>query len=203
MSGQAATMEQRVFHGSITPEDLAAALVAEFDRGNYRAQAVGHAGTLIVQIGSREFRSSGGETALSVHLSPVEDGVLARLGQQEWLGVAASLGTTALGALRNPLTLLSRLDDLAQDITSLQLTDRVWQTISRAAESLGASHEISERLRRITCAYCLTANPVGTPRCLACGAPMGPDQPAACPHCGYVVKAGVPVCPECGKAIAG
>jgi len=194
-------MDQRVFHGPITPEDLAAALVAEFDQGNYRAQAVGHAGTLIVQIASRPFRSSGGETALSVQLSPVEDGVLARIGQQEWLGVAASLGTTALGALRNPLTLLNRLDDLAQDISSLQLTERIWQTVSRVAESLGASHEISERLRRITCGYCLTANPVGTASCIACGAPMGPDQPDACPHCGYVVKAGVATCPQCGKPI--
>jgi len=194
-------MEQRTFHGPITPEDLAAALVAEFDRGNLRAQAVSHAGTLIVQIGSRELRASGGETALSIHLSPVEDGVLARLGQQEWLGVAASLGATALAALRNPLTLLGRLDDLAQDISSLQLTDRVWQTVQRTAESLGASHEISERLRRLTCGYCLTANPVGGFRCLACGAPLGPEQPEACPHCGYVVPRGSATCPQCGKSL--
>jgi uncharacterized paraquat-inducible protein A len=131
----------------------------------------------------------------------VEDGVLARLGQQEWLGVAASLGTTALGALRNPLTLLGRLDDLAQDISSLQLTDRVWQTVVRTAESLGASHEISERLRRLTCSYCLTANPVGEPRCIACGAPLGPEQPSACPHCGYIVGAGEVTCPQCGKPL--
>jgi DNA-directed RNA polymerase subunit RPC12/RpoP len=194
-------MDQRVFHGPITPEDLAAALVAEFDRGNLQAQVVSHAGTLIVQIGSRMMRASGGETALSVHLSPVEDGVLARVGQQEWLGVAASLGATALGALRNPLTLLGRLDDLAQDITSLQLSERVWQTLARSAESLGASHEISERLRRITCSYCLSANPVGTPQCIACGAPLGPDQPVACPHCGHVVKSAAGNCPQCGKPL--
>ncbi len=194
-------MEQRVFHGPITPEDLAAALVAEFDRGNLRAQAVSHAGTLIVQVGSRELRASGGDTALSIHLSPIEDGVLARIGQQEWLGVAASLGATALGALRNPLTLLSRLDDIAQDISSLQITERVWQTVERTAESLGASHEISERLRRLTCGYCLTANPVGEAHCIACGAPLGPTQPGACPHCGYVVDPGVAICPQCGKPL--
>lgn len=195
------SMEQRTFHGPVRPEDFASALVGEFDQGNLRAQVVGQDENLVVQIGSREFRASGGQTAISVHLATVEDGVLVTLGQQQWLGVAASLGQTALAALRNPLTLLGRLDDIAQDIGSLQITERIWQTLDSAAGSLGASQQISERLRRLTCPYCLTANPVGEARCLGCGAPLGQQQPVSCPKCGFVSPAGTAACPKCGAVL--
>ncbi|HET7009578.1 MAG TPA: zinc ribbon domain-containing protein [Anaerolineales bacterium] len=194
-------MDQRIYHGPISPQSLGQCLVGEFDRGDLRAQMLGDEDQVLVQIASRSGHLSGGPTALTVQLSRVEDGVLARLGQQEWLGVAASLGTTALWALRNPWTLLGRLDDLAQDLTSLQLSARVWDTVDRAAHSLGASHDISERLRRLTCTYCLTANEVGAPSCIACGAPLGPDQPRACPRCGYVVPTGTSTCPNCGASL--
>ncbi len=131
-----------------------------------------------------------------------EDGVLVRIGQQEWLGVAASLGTTALGALRNPFSLLGRLDDVAQDIASMQLTARVWQTLERAARGLGATHELSDRLRRLACEYCDTANPVGEPNCVACGAPLGDVHPVACANCGFVSEPGASFCANCGEALA-
>jgi hypothetical protein len=117
------------------------------------------------------------------------------------LGVAASLGTTALWAIRNPFSLLHRLDDLAQDIESFQLNEEVWNTIDGLAQSIGASTAISERLRRVTCEYCQTANPVGASNCIACGAPLGNIQPTTCPHCGYVVTKGESVCPNCGKPL--
>lgn len=194
-------MDQRTYHGPITPDDLASALIAEFDQGNLEAQALGQGQERLVQIASRRLRASGGQTAISVHLLPIEDGVLVRLGEQQWLGVAASLGQTALAALRNPLTLLGRLDDLAQDIESLQLAQRIWATIDRTAASLGASQELSERLRRVVCAYCWTANPVGEGACIACGAPLGRLQPVACRKCGFVSPAGTAKCPQCGATV--
>lgn len=195
-------MDQRTYHGPIAPDDLARALIAEFDQGNLEAQALGQGQERLVQIASRRLRASGGQTAISVHLLPIEDGVLVRLGEQQWLGVAASLGQTAIAALRNPLSLLGRLDDLAQDIESLQLAQRIWATIDRTAASLGASQELSERLRRVVCAYCWTANPVGESHCIACGAPLGPQQPIACGTCGYVSPPGTAKCPHCGAALA-
>jgi hypothetical protein len=194
-------MDQRTYHGPVTPDDLARALIAEFDHGNMRAQQVGQGENLMVQIASREWRSSGGPTALSIQLSAVEDGVLVQMGEQEWLGVAASLGATALAALRNPMALIGRLDDVAQDIGSLQLRERVWATLEEVTRGMGASHEISERLRRLTCPYCQTANPVGESRCLACGAPLGPQQPTACPKCGFVSPPGAAFCPKCGAQL--
>jgi len=194
-------LNQRTFHGPITPNDFARALIAEFDQGNLRAKQVGRGNHRVVQIASPIVPASGGRTAIAVHLSRVEDGVLVHIGQQQWMGVAASLGVTALSMLRNPLSLLTRLDDLAQDIASLQLMERVWQTLERTADSLGASYEISERLRRLVCEYCLTANPVGEPHCVACGAPLGHSQPLACSECGFIVEAGIQSCPECGAPI--
>jgi RNase P subunit RPR2 len=192
---------QRTFHGPITPNDLARVLIAEFDQGNITAKQVGRGNHRVVQIASRVRPASGGHTAITVHLSQVEDGVLVSIGQQAWMGVIASLGITTLAAIRNPLNLIGRLDDLAQDIASLQLTERIWETIERAADSLGASYEISERLRRIVCEHCDTANPVGEPHCVACGAPLGHAQPKTCHQCGFVVPAGTQTCPKCNTPL--
>ena len=110
-------------------------------------------------------------------------------------------GQTALSALKNPLTLLGRLDDLAQDISSIQLAETIWQAIQRTTEAAGASHQISERLRRTECSYCGAAAPVGEPTCPACGGPMGTVQPKACLKCGFVPPAGARKCPKCGSNI--
>jgi len=194
-------MEQRIYHGNLTPIDLGEALIARFNRGNLRAQQLGDAERLIVQIGSRPGAVSGGDTTLSVILQKVEDGVAVQLGQQAWLGIAASLGTTALAAMRNPFNLLGRLDDLAQDIQNLQINEQVWQAIDEVARAAGASSELSERLRRMVCPYCRTANPVGEPNCIACGAPLGDVQPLTCPYCGFVVKSTETICPNCSRPL--
>jgi hypothetical protein len=194
-------INQRIFHGEITPDDVAASLVASFRRGNLDAQAYGEPEHRVVQIGTTKHRRSGGATSISVHLHKTEDGVLVRLGEHEKTGAAASLGLSALMTILDVKNLIHRIDDVAQDITSLQLEDKVWEVIERTAESLGASFELSERLRRLVCAYCQTANPVGEPHCIACGAPMGPSQPKTCPHCGNVVDSHVSQCPECGNQV--
>lgn len=191
-------MDRRVFHGAITPADVASALLAEFNRGNLRAQALGESGKMIVQIGTRPGAASGGDTALTVTVQACDDGVVAELGQQTWLGVAASLGTTAFWALRNPFNLLGRLDDIAQDIENLQLSERVWQVIGKSVQAAGASLALSERLRSVVCEYCGTGNPVGEGSCIACGAPLGTAQPGTCQACGFVLKQGERQCPNCG-----
>ena len=193
-----AAMEQKTFYGPVRPDDFARALIAEFNQGNLIARSIGRGNQRIVQIATTASPSSGGRTAITVHLTAVEDGVHVQLGQQDWIGVAASLGFSALAALSRPTNLLHRLDDIAQDISSLQLAMRIWQAISDAAETLGVSHELSERLRRLSCEYCRTANPVGVPHCIACGAPLGPNQPIACHNCGFLLEADDPTCSQCG-----
>ena len=194
-------MDRRIFHGNIEPNDIAQALVAEFNRGNMYAQVVGHAAKMAVQISTRLGAQSGGQTALTITIQDTDDGIMVEIGQQAWLGVAASLGQTAISALRNPFSLFGLLDDLAQDIENIQLSDKVWQVIDRTIASAGASYELSDRLRRVTCDYCQTANPVGEGSCIACGAPLGNAHPISCPNCGYAVSQAETICPNCNKSL--
>jgi hypothetical protein len=194
-------MEQRIYHGDLTPNDIARALVAKFNRGNLRTQQLGSGEQVVVQIATRQGAMSGGQTALSVTLQQVEDGVAVQVGKQSWLGVAASLGTTALAAIRNPFSLLGRLDDLAQDIDSLQITEQVWEAVNDTARAAGASTELSARLRRTICPYCNVANPIGEPVCIACGAPLGDTTPSTCSYCGFVLKANEAICPNCKRPV--
>lgn len=194
-------MDRRIFHGNLKPADIARTLIAQFNRGNLRVQQVGSDENLAVQIATSPRSASGGQTALTVHIQEFEDGVAVEIGQQVWLGVAASLGVSALSALRNPFSLLHRLDDIAQDIESLQLADEIWRVVEATAAAHAAGKELSERLRRITCEYCLTANPVGQSSCIACGAPLGEAQPGACQHCGFVYAVRTGRCSNCGRPL--
>ncbi|HET9915355.1 MAG TPA: zinc ribbon domain-containing protein [Anaerolineales bacterium] len=191
-------MDRRIFHGNIKPNDIAHALMAEFNRGNMYAQVLGNKDKMAVQIATRAGAMSGGQTALTINIQTVEDGVMVEVGQQAWLGVAASLGHTAISALRNPFSLLGRLDDLAQDIENMQLNDKIWQVIDRTAAALKASHALSEKLTRITCEYCGAANPLGEAGCLACGAPLGNAHPTTCQSCGFAITVDEAACPNCG-----
>jgi hypothetical protein len=194
-------MERKIYHGNIKPVDIAQALLGEFNHGNMRAQTIGQSDKMIVQVGTRPEAMSGGQTAMTVTIQKMEDGIMVELGQQAWLGVAASLGMSALSALRNPFSLLGRLDDIAQDIENLQMSERIWQVISQSVQAAGASTDLSNKLKRLTCDFCNTANPVGEPSCIACGAPLGNVQPNTCKKCGYVVKANDRTCPNCKQAL--
>jgi len=194
-------MDKRIFHGNISPTDVARALEAEFNQGNTQTHLLGDGSNLTVQIASSQWSRAGGKTALTVNIQKIEDGIMLELGEQQWLGVAASLGQTAIAALINPMNLLGRLDDIAQDVSNLQINDKVWQVVARVASEAGASQQLSERLSRITCDYCGAANPVGEATCLACGAPLGKQQPKTCSKCGYVLAHVEKFCPNCGQPV--
>ncbi len=194
-------MERRIFYGNIKPNDIAHALMSEFNRGNLHAQVLGTRDKMAVQIATRNGIRSGGHTALTVNIQTVEDGVMIEAGQQAWLGVAASLGHTAISALRNPFSLLGRLDDLAQDIENMQLNEKTWRVIERAVAALGASHALSEKLTRLCCEYCGSATPLGEANCLSCGAPMGDAHPTSCRHCGFAITTDEVTCPNCNRRL--
>lgn len=191
-------MEQRIYHGNITPTDVARNLVAHFSRGNLQAQQIGSGSKITVQIATKGYRASGGDTAMTVILETASDGLMVQVGQQSWIGIAASLGQTALAVFQNPFNLIGRLDDLAQDVESMQITEQVWSVIESTTRAAGAGFELSERLRRSVCPYCDTANPVGQASCVACGAPLGGVQPFTCSRCGFVLRRSEAYCPNCG-----
>lgn len=194
-------MDRRIFHGKVTTQDIGQVLVAHFNRGNLRAQQFSKKGKVIVQIATLARPISGGSTALTIYLEQVEDGVAVQVGEQAWLGIAASIGSTVLSLWRSPFNLIHRLDDIAQDVENIQISDQAWQVIENYARMRGATFELSERLRRMKCDYCDTANPVGESRCIACGAPLGDVQPETCPNCGYVIETGEKVCPNCNHIL--
>ena len=187
----------RIYHGDISPSDIARDLIAYYNRGAYFVQQIGRDPQIALQIATRQFQKSGGQTALTITIHSVEDGISVQVGKQAWLGVAASLGVTALQAIRNPFSLIGRLDDIAQDIESLRLSDEIWEVIEKTVQQLGAGKELSDRLKRYVCPYCNTANPPGESRCIACGAPLGDIQPTACLNCGFVVSSLERYCPNC------
>ena len=189
--------ETHIYHGEMNPSDIARDIIAQFNRGNYRVQQIGHDPKIAVQIATRDYAQSGGQTALTVTLHKVSDGVSIQVGNQAWMGVAASLGVTALSALRNPLSLLNRIDDLAQDIESLQLDEEIWQVIEFSARQHGVGMALSERLQRYICPYCNTPNKTGDSRCMACGAPLGDIQSQTCMNCGFIVRNLERECPNC------
>jgi len=195
-------MDRRIFHGNIKPNDIAHALMAEFNRGSLHAQVLGDKDKVAVQIATRTGHTSGGQTALTVSIQSVEDGIMIEMGQQAWLGVMASLGQTAFSALRNPFSLLGRLDDLAHDIESIQLSEKTWAVIDRTPKGLKASYALSEKLSRIACEYCGCANPLGEASCLSCGAPMGEAHPTTCRYCGFVISPDEAICPNCNRKVA-
>lgn len=193
-------MNNKTFHGNIQAVDIAKALVNQFDRGNLIAEMAESGEQYVVQIASRRNAQSGGQTALGVTIHQNKDGVTIQLGKQEWLGLAASLGKSLL-MLRNPLRLLNRLDDIAQDIENLDLDDRIWDVIEDIAKTAGASHELSGRLNRYVCEYCNVANQPGEGQCLACGAPLGDIQHDTCNNCGFVANPGDTKCDNCGEKL--
>lgn len=195
------TVEQRIYHGNITPQNIATALIARFNRGNLRVTQYGSGDLIALQIASHPGAVSGGPTSASIILKRVEDGVSVQVGKHFLLGTVASLGFTTLASLRNPLNLLGRLDDLAQDIENLQIFDNAWEAIDEVMRAEGASFELSERLKRLVCAYCNTPNTVNEANCIACGAPLGDTQPGTCTNCGFIVKKGESQCPNCGHPI--
>lgn len=192
-------MIQRFFHGNFSADDLAECLIIHFNRGNLKVQKIGRDPKVAVQIATSQWHTSGGETALSVLFQKVEDGISVQLGQQSWLGIAASLGYTAFTTMRNPFNLLGRLDDLAQDIEYLQLSDEIWKVLETNALAMGTGYELSARLHRYVCEYCNVANPSGSPSCIACGAPLGYIQPTSCRQCGFILQYNESKCPNCGN----
>jgi predicted Zn-ribbon and HTH transcriptional regulator len=194
-------MTQYIFHGKFTSDDLASIIVMHFDRGNLEVKKMVSEERVVIQIRSKMLAKSGGKTAIGVTMQDYDDGVLVSIGEQQWLGIAASLGFSALTVLKNPMSLLHRIDDIAQDIEYLNLEEEIWEVIKTNVRSMKGGFQLSERLKRIKCPYCQTANSIDAPSCIACGAPLGGLQPYTCSKCGYVVNNTETKCPNCHAMI--
>jgi hypothetical protein len=195
-------MEQRTYRGDIDPEGLADALVAQFNSRDLKSQRVGRADHMLVQIATREWGWGGPQSALTVGIARVEGGIQVSLGQERWLGAVADLAQTGLQALVNPLSLIGHIDDIARSVSGLTLPQQVWEAVEHYVESVGASLGMTVEETVVTCPYCGVGNPIGAPKCSACGGPLGDAQPIACARCGLLNNAQANFCARCGAALS-
>ncbi len=190
-------MEQKTYHGKITPQELAQVLVGRFNTADMSATVSGEGAKLIVHLEAGGY--SGGQTSLAVGLAPVADGVTITVGDQNLLGVAADLLQSGLKALWNPVTIIGEIDDVARNVERLNLPQQVWETVDHYCQSVGAG--LTPELSGVTCPYCGVLNPLGTGQCPQCGAPLGQAQPITCPQCGKTLPPHLKFCTRCGTSL--
>jgi len=194
-------MERRTYRGEIDPQGLADALVTHFDGGDLMAQKVGRDNHVLVQIASSDWGWGGPQTALTVGIARGEGQIEVTLGQQRWLGAVADLVQTGLLALINPLSIVTRIDDVARNISELTLPQQVWEAVDHYCESVGASLGLATQETLVICPYCGVGNPIGAPKCSACGAGLGDAQPVSCPKCGFLLPRTAGFCSRCGTRL--
>ncbi len=192
-------MEQRVYNGAIQPEGLAQALLDEWDTNDTIAQAFGEGDRMVVQIGQREagFFSDEPHQALTLDIQSVEDGVQVTMGQQQWYkdtGVQIFAGGL-LGFF--PFFFTFPLGDFFGDGGIDQtLPGRIWQSIDRYTQNIGAATGKTQRLSTVACPNCGVANPMMAERCSACGTNL--TTRSGCPRCGHANPPGANFCNRCG-----
>ncbi len=145
-------MEQRIYHGPVTPQDLADHLIAHFDPlENLQAQVVGKDGAIIVQIGRGDVPADL-RHAVTVAIASdrtIDGGVIVTLGQQQWLtpqmaGFAAVMGLVAV--MITPWALFALLWPVSEAVGSSTLPADVWGAIDLFVAGHGGSLEHTEQL---------------------------------------------------------
>lgn len=197
-------MEQRIYHGSITPAQLSQMLIDTWDRDETVAQALETDGGMIIQIGQRTggWLNDEPRQALTLGIETLHDGVRVSMGQQQWYQAG---GRIMVGGLIGffpfffvwPLGGLFRGDGPEID---RDLPGQIWQSIERYTAESGAATGPTRRLSTVACPACGVANPEGAATCSACGQAL---QVAHCPNCGANNPPGANFCIRCGTKLAG
>ena len=156
-------MAKKIFHGNFTPDDLAALLICISTVAILKCKRLAQEMRSRCKFGQKGRLNPAGKLRSALSFQAFDDGVIISSGEQQWMGIAASLGYSALAALRNPLSLLGRIDDIAQDIEYLNLEEEIWNVLTSNVKIKGSQYNFLIALRRIVCDYCDTANPVDAP----------------------------------------
>jgi hypothetical protein len=138
-------VEQRVYHGSVTPVELADFLVQQFDpQRDLQAQKMGEGDSLMVQIGRgdvpEELRHA---VTLAITRAPNgQPGVAVTMGQQQWLtpkmaSYAAMMGL--ISVLVTPWVLFALIWPLSEMVGSTSLPADIWNTVDTYLASRGAT----------------------------------------------------------------
>lgn len=190
-------MITKTYYGKFQVNHFLNFLAATFRDQNLDVNVSNHGKRNVVRFVSSRGAKSGGQFALNLILTEFEGGVRIDIGTPEGLGVAASLGKTALFTLLNPYNLLVRLDDVAQDIENITLDQSLLKEIERYMRTNHLTLKLSSSLSKTVCEYCHSINDYGKSNCVSCGAPMGDTLLKTCPRCGFAMKNKLSRCPQC------
>ena len=145
-------MQQRIYHGTVTPEGLADYLVQRFDpQPDLQAQKLGQGDSLAVQIGRgdvpEELRNA--VTVGITRATDSEQGIAVTLGQQQW--ITPKLATHAamiglVGLLLTPWALFGLLWPVSELIGSQALPSDIWNAVETYVLSQGAALAQSREL---------------------------------------------------------
>lgn len=137
-------MEQRTYHGSITPDELADHLVQQFDpQPDLQAQKIGEGDSLAVQIagGDDPTRQRNVLTLAIVRASDAEQGVTVTIGQQQWItpemaGHAAAIAL--ISVLITPWALFGLLWPIREAVSAYMRVDSIWNAVETYTLAHGA-----------------------------------------------------------------
>lgn len=134
-------MEQRVYPGAIDPNELAQHLLDTWDQGDTIAQALEGDEGMIVQVGQRSagLFSDEPQSALTLALEPVSEGLRVTLGEQQWYRDGG--GKIMVGGLIGffPFFFTWPLGGGHDEPVDPQLTGQVWVSVERYAQRYGAA----------------------------------------------------------------
>jgi hypothetical protein len=145
-------MEQRIYHGEVSPADLAAFLVQQYDpQPDLQAQILGEGDSLLVQIGHGDHpeKIRHAVTVAITRAPEGEPGVAVTMGQQQWLtpgmvGYAAMMGL--ISVMVTPWVLFALIWPLSDLIGSAALPGDVWNAIDLHMASRGATRSADRQL---------------------------------------------------------
>jgi ribosomal protein L40E len=222
------SMEQRHYRGNIDPNALAQHLLDTWDQGDTVAQALeGEEGT-IVQVGQRSggFFSDEPQSALTLALEPVSDGLRVTLGEQQWYRDGD--GQIMVGGLIGffPFFFTWPLGGGRDEPVDPQLSSQVWDSVEGYVQQYGAVTGATRRLPQqpeaatgattrlpqqpeaatgatirlagVYCPSCGTENVSEAQRCRECGTYL---QARACQQCGVSNPATANFCMRCGSSL--
>lgn len=162
--------ESRTYHWPARAEDVARALLSKLNDGHLRSEArqVGPGQIAVTIFSVEDDRGGQLRRVLSLTLIEREKTVQVTMDDLNVTGSAGDLLGAGLRAARNPLALIGRIDEIAEDIETLQTPKKVWEIIE--AYVANAQEPVDESV--VVCPYCRTASPRGTLACPACGASL-------------------------------
>jgi ribosomal protein L40E len=195
-------VEQRLYHGDISADDIARVLVMRFDQKETRAEWMRAEGKrTVVQVQSRKIERGDPNIEVTVHITPTPTGVTVSVSEPHILGVAADLAKTGLKGWRNPLRLLDELDDVARNVRWLGLRKEIWKAVDEYSRNRGSGLGAAAAFQNVICDYCGTPNDLGAHTCQACNAPLAEAQPVVCARCGFLNAPEASLCVNCGARL--